>query len=93
MIAFIVHSLKSKIMAITRTETQNYFKYFDILVDTDGKRLNCFKCGFDLKYISTTIGYRCINSHAFTFVNMVNTHAGFMASLVTSLSDNKVCDS
>lgn len=79
-------------MAITRTEVQNYFKYFDILVDTDGKRLNCFKCGKDLKYISTTIGYRCINSHSYTFVNMLNTHAEFISSLISNLADKKVCE-
>lgn len=79
-------------MAITRTEVQNYFKYFDILLDTDGKRLNCFKCGKDLKYISTTAGYRCSGGHSYTFVNMLNTHAEFISSLINNLADKKVCE-
>lgn len=80
-------------MAITQTEVRNYFVYFDILLDTDGKRLNCFKCGKDLKYVNTSVGYRCVNSHAFTFILMLNKHAEFMASLIQQIADKKVCDS
>lgn len=80
-------------MALSLLDVKRYYEYFDIFVDTDGKRLNCFKCGKDLIHVSSSIGYRCVNLHAYSYTNIVMTHAQFMASLVTSLSDNKVCDS
>ena len=79
-------------MALTRAETQTYFLKFGITLDTAPNRLNCFKCGKDLIYVSTTIGYRCANLHSYTFVLMLNTHAEFKASLVQNLADDKTND-
>jgi hypothetical protein len=85
---------------MTRTDAQVYFSKFGILIDTDGKRLNCFKCGLDLKYTvvstvkPTTVNYYylCTRNHKFTYNDIVLKHAELMNSLVQNLSDGNVCN-
>lgn len=78
-------------MAISRADAKTYFLNFDIEIDTLGKKLNCFKCGYELNYVSSTIGYRCKNSHAYTISNMVFNHADFVASSLDSLNSKDTC--
>lgn len=78
-------------MAISRTDAKTYFLNFGIEIDKVGKKLNCFKCGYELSYVSSTIGYRCKNGHAFTISSMVFLHADFVSSALNSLASKDAC--
>jgi len=68
-------------MAISRSEMQEYFENFGIMVDSDGSRLPCYICGVDLKYTYSLFnsGYSCTNGHHYTYHEMVMEHASFLA--------------
>lgn len=79
-------------MAISRSDMIRYFDNFNYgFSNQDSGSLGCFKCGNILYNSSSRKNYQCINSHTFTYDDLVMYHAEFMASLVSHLDNKYIC--